>query len=79
MNVIHDINSGFSHIIKKNDASANKSASNEMYIKAYKAAVESWQNNLELAHSKKHLFLLHDVTMKSSAVVRWFLNSWAVI
>ena len=54
MYVMHDMNSGFVTYRKnKNDTSVNESEINEQFIFVYKAAVESWRNELKVSNSKE--------------------------
>ena len=56
MYVMHDMDSGFVTYRKnKNDTSVNESEINEQFIFVYKAAVESWRNELKVSNSKRIL------------------------
>ena len=56
MYVMHNMDSGFVTYRKnKNDTSVNESEINEKFIFVYKAAVESWRNELKVSNSKQIL------------------------
>ena len=79
MYVIHDMDSGFVTYRKnKNDTSVNESEINEKFIFVYKAAVESWRNELKVSNAKK-ILVAFAWWMKNLDYARCFLNFWLVM